>query len=133
MLALGGGVLVLLTVVLGAVYAALVRAEAAWRVWLGAVLFALTGWAALQYFLLPAVQPLVTEKGFTPEWYALSFAVYGAVLGALLALRGRDREVAATAPATAPAAAPSRPAETPGDQSDIDAWRERMRRLREEG
>jgi glucose/arabinose dehydrogenase len=134
---LGVGVLVVLTVVLGAVYAALVRADAPWRVALGALLFALTGWALLQYFLLPAIQPLVTEKGFTPEWYALSFAVYGLVLGALLALRGRGE--ARVAPAAAPAA-PAAPAAAPpaeprptdaGAQSDIEAWRERMRQLRE--
>ncbi len=124
--ALGVGVLVVLTVVLGMVFAALVRAEAAWRVWLAAVLFALTDWAALQYFLLPLVQPLVTEKGFTPEWYALSFAVYGAVLGALLAGRGRDER---QQPMVA-APAPGRPSEATG-QSDIDAWRERMRRMRD--
>jgi hypothetical protein len=126
----GVGVVVVLTVVLGAVFAALVRADAAWRVWLAAVLFALTGWALLQYFLLPLVQPLVTEKGFTPEWYALSFGVYGAVLGALLALRGPREDVAPAAPAAVP---PSQPAaQTPAGESDIDAWRERMRQLREQ-
>jgi hypothetical protein len=98
---------VLAGVVLGAVFAALVRAEAAWRVALAAVLFALTGWALLQYFRLPLVQPLVTEKGFTPEWYALSSP--STARGRLLALRG-GREPA---------------------QSDLDAWRERMRQIRE--
>ncbi|HEX6595821.1 MAG TPA: hypothetical protein VF045_02730 [Acidimicrobiales bacterium] len=128
--ALGVGVLVVLTVALGAVFAALVRAQSAWRVALAAVLFSLTGWAALQYFILPLVQPLVTEKGFTPEWYALSFAVYGVVLGALMALRGGGEPPAATTPAAATPSQPSRSTET-GAQSDIEAWRERMRGLRE--
>jgi hypothetical protein len=110
------------------VFAALVRAQAAWRVALAAVLFALTGWALLQYFLLPLVQPLVTEKGFTPEWYALSFAVYGAVLGALLALRGgRDAPVGAVpvaaGPAPAPRAAPQSRELT--QEERIDEWRRR--------
>jgi hypothetical protein len=125
---LGVGVLVVLTVALGMVFAALVRSQSPWRVWLAAVLFALTGWALLQYFLLPAVQPLVTEKGFTPEWYALSFAVYGAVLGGLLAARGRVQEQVVVVGRTADA----RPDEATERQSDIEAWRERMRRLRDD-
>jgi hypothetical protein len=128
--ALGVGVLVVLTVVLGTIYAALVRAPQPWRIALGALLFALTGWAALQYFLLPVVQPLVTEKGFTPEWYALSFGVYGAVLGALLALRGRPGPEAEGV--RVPAATPPEPTVPSGDPA-MEAWQERMRRLREQG
>ena len=138
----GVGVLVVLTVLLGVVFAALVRAPSRARVWLAAVLFALTGWALLQYFLLPLVQPLVTEKGFTPEWYALSFAVYGVVLGGLLAMRPNQAEVAAgPAPAgPAPAGPPgSRPAAQPppqpspqqGPTSAAQEWEERMRQIRE--
>ena len=125
---LGVGVLLVLTVVLGAAFAALVRAQAAWRVVLAAVLFALTAWALLQYFLLPLIQPLVTEKGFTPEWYAISFAVFGLVLGALLAFRGgRDapveRVAAPAGPARARRAAPeSRPLT---QEERIDEWRRR--------
>jgi glucose/arabinose dehydrogenase len=135
----GAGVLVVLTVALGVVFAAVVRAAAAWRVFLAAVLFALTGWAALQYFLLPLFQPLITEKGFPPEWYALSFGVYGLVLGALLALRGgRDEATAAAGPAPrstpdtrpGPAHGPS-PAQPSAEQSNMDAWEEAMRRMRE--
>jgi glucose/arabinose dehydrogenase len=118
---LGVGVLLVLTVVLGVVFAALVRAEARWRVALAGLLFGLTGWALLQYFLLPLVQPLVTEKGFTPEWYALSFGVYGLVLGALLALRGgRDEPMRA-----APAAPRSAPAREPTQEERIEEWRRR--------
>jgi len=128
---LGVAVLVVLTVVLGVVFAVLVRAEAPWRVALAGVLFALTGWAALQYFLLPLVQPLVTEKGFTPEWYALSFGVYGLVLGVLLAGRGRragPRERVVTAPAAAPvAAAAPRPRQEP-EATQEQRWEEWRRR-----
>ncbi|HVL05136.1 MAG TPA: PQQ-dependent sugar dehydrogenase [Acidimicrobiales bacterium] len=123
---LGVAVLLVLTVALGAVFGALVRAQARWRVALAGLLFALTGWALLQYFLLPLVQPLVTEKGFTPEWYALSFGVYGLVLGALMALRGGDGERAVRAPAAAPAApAAARPAREQTQEERIEEWRRR--------
>jgi len=81
------GVLVLLalTALLGALFAGLLRTACPWRVVVAGLLFGLTGWAALQYVVLPVIQPLVTEKGFPPSWYAGSFAVYGLGLGALLA------------------------------------------------
>lgn len=80
-------VLVVLTVLLGAVFAVLVRARRRVRMAIAGLLFGLSGWALLQYFVLPLLFPLVTEKGFPPQWYALSFGLYGLVLGALLALR----------------------------------------------
>lgn len=120
-------VLVVLTVALGALFAFLIRAEAPPRVLLAGILFALTGWAALQYFLLAALFPLVTEKGFTPDRYALSFAVYGAVLGALVAippLGGRPprqrRERVPREPAATVAARPAR-AET--QEERLERWR----------
>jgi hypothetical protein len=121
------GVLMVLTVVLGVVFAAVVRAQAPWRVALAGLLYALTGWALLQYFLLPLIQPLVTEKGFTPEWYALSFGVYGLVLGALLAVRGgRDGERASRAPApAAPAARRATPAREQTQEERVEEWRRR--------
>jgi glucose/arabinose dehydrogenase len=139
----GVGVLVVLTVALGAVFAVLLRTAAKWRIWLAAVLFALTGWALLQYFLLPLVQPLVTEKGFTPEWYALSFGVYGIVLGALLALRPGEEPPPAAAPPPGPQptvqARPTRggpeqpaPPSAQGPTSAEQEWMERMRQLREQ-
>ncbi|MDQ4133016.1 MAG: PQQ-dependent sugar dehydrogenase, partial [Actinomycetota bacterium] len=63
-------VLVVLTVALGVVFAALLRARQRARIALAGLLFGLTGWALLQYFLLPAVFPLVVDKGFPPRWYA---------------------------------------------------------------
>ena len=87
--ALGAVVLVVLTVALGALFGALFRTHSRWRLWAAAVAYSLAGWALLQYVVLPVIQPLVTEKGFTPPWYALSFGVYGIVLGAVLAFTHR--------------------------------------------
>lgn len=96
-------VLVVLTVALGAVFGALVRARPRARIFLAGLLFALTGWALLQYFLLPLLFPLVTDKGFTPRWYAVTFGVYGLVLGALVAaLRPPEPAVAAATPGRRP-------------------------------
>jgi|GEM_PF-237531 len=81
------GVLVLLALaaVLGLVFTLLLRTREPWRILLGGLLYGLTVWALLQYFVLPLLFPLVTEKGFPPMWYALSFGVFGLALGALLA------------------------------------------------
>lgn len=125
-------VLLVLAVVLGLVFASLVRAEAPPRVFLAAVLFALTGWALLQYFVLPALFPLVTEKGFTPQWYALSFGVYGVVLGALVAVPPRRSPARPgpppPAPTPTPATAPvarARPQEATTDAERWEQWRQR--------
>lgn len=83
----GTVVLVVLTVLLGLFFALLVRARGSVRMAITGLLFGLTGWALLQYFVLPLLFPLVTEKGFPPQWYGLSFALYGLVLGVLVALR----------------------------------------------
>lgn len=83
----GAAVLVALTVSLGVVFALLVRARQRPRVAAAGLLFGLSGWALLQFFVLPLLFPLVTEKGFPPQWYALSFGLYGLVLGALVAWR----------------------------------------------
>lgn len=41
---------------------------------------------------LPVLQPLITERGFPPQCYAISFVVFGLVLGLLLAYVGRKRQ-----------------------------------------
>jgi glucose/arabinose dehydrogenase len=120
-------VLVVLTVALGVVFALLVRAAQRVRVAVAGLLFGLTGWALLQYFVLPVLFPLVVDKGFPPRWYAATFAVYGLVLGALLALR--PPAGAATVPATARAApapaapAPASPTATLSQEERIERWR----------
>jgi glucose/arabinose dehydrogenase len=78
-------VLLVLTAILGLGFTLLLRTHARWRQLLAGLLFGLTAWALLQYFVLPILFPLVTEKGFPPLWYAMSFGVFGFALGALLA------------------------------------------------
>ena len=134
--------LVVLTVALGAVFGALVRAPQRVRIFLAGVLFALTGWALLQYFVLPVLFPLVADKGFTPKWYAVSFGVYGVVLGALVALLPPSRTETAGVPTGPPPGGPPRGGPPPpggppprdprpATQTQVDEWSERMRQLRE--
>ncbi|HVM06078.1 MAG TPA: PQQ-dependent sugar dehydrogenase [Acidimicrobiales bacterium] len=127
--AVGAVVLLAVTALGGLAFAFLLRASSRLRVLVAGVLFGLTVWALLQYFGFPLVQPLVTEKGFPPQWYAASFAVYGLVLGALVAAGG-ERETGGDgggggAPSPAPAPAPSA-----GDRTVRDAERERMEEWR---
>ena len=132
-------VLVVLTVALGAVFGALIRAPQRVRILLAGLLFALTGWALLQYFLLPVLFPLVTDKGFTPKWYAVTFGVYGLVLGTLVALLPPALGGAAASagppgpgePPPGPPPGPPPPGPGPASQSQVDEWSERMRQLRE--
>jgi len=79
--------LLVLAVALGALFALVLRTNSRARVAGAGVLFGLFVWALLQYFLLPLAFPLVTEKGFPPEWYAASFGIFGLTLGALMASR----------------------------------------------
>ena len=85
-------VVVVLGAILGALFASFLRADGRGRVVLAGLLFGLTVFVLLQYFALPVIQPLIPQRGFTPEWYAASFAVFGVALGGLLAWLGRDRE-----------------------------------------
>ncbi len=75
--------LLILAVILGALFTFVLRAANQVRIVGGGVLYGLFVWAVLQYFLLPLLFPLVTDKGFPPEWYAASFGVFGLTLGAL--------------------------------------------------
>jgi glucose/arabinose dehydrogenase len=95
-------VVLVLTAVLGAVFAWLLRQRDPARMLLAGLLYGLAVWALLQYIVLPLVFPLVAEKGFPPLWYAITFAVYGVTLGALFAYASpRLRYVAPSAePAT---------------------------------
>ncbi|MBI5670741.1 MAG: PQQ-dependent sugar dehydrogenase [Chloroflexi bacterium] len=93
---LGLIVVLVLTALLGLVFAALLRTRRPERMVLAGFLYGLAVWALLQYFILPLLFPLVAEKGFPPLWYAITFAVYGLVLGALFTLRARP--VAITTP-----------------------------------
>ena len=121
-------VLVVLTVALGVLFATLLRARQRLRIVLAGLLFGLTGWALLQYFLSPALFPLVVDKGFPPRWYAATFAVSGLVLGAAVAFLA-PAVGAAPAPAGAgPAPAAPPPAtgrQAPSERERIEQWRQR--------
>jgi hypothetical protein len=73
-----------LTSLLGLVFAALLRTSKPARIVLAGFFYGLTAWALLQYFVLPLLFPLVSDKGFPPFWYAVAFGIYGLALGALL-------------------------------------------------
>ena len=87
------GILVLLTLsaVLGILFAMLARTSQPIRLLGGGLAFGLAGWAALQWFVLPLLFPLVSDKGFPPNWYALSFATFGVALAALVMTRRARR------------------------------------------
>jgi glucose/arabinose dehydrogenase len=82
-------VLLVLTGIGGGIFNYINKSSSNRRIFAG-LLFGLTVWALLQYLLLPIIQPLVTEKGFPPVWYAASFAVYGLVLGIINYLRSSN-------------------------------------------
>ncbi|MGH8913198.1 MAG: PQQ-dependent sugar dehydrogenase, partial [Acidimicrobiia bacterium] len=84
-------VVLILTGLLGPLFGFLVGAREPWRVILGGLLYGLTVFGLLQYALLPPLFPLVAEKGFPPLWYGVVFAVFGLILGLLIALM-RDSE-----------------------------------------
>jgi hypothetical protein len=80
---LGLLVVVVLTGLLGGLYALLSRAEQPGHVPLSGLFYGLTTWGVLQYLLLPASFPPVAEMGFPPLWYGGALAVYGLTLGLL--------------------------------------------------
>lgn len=76
-------VVVVLGALLGALFMRLLHTNVNWRVVLGGLFYGLTIWGLLQYALLPALFPLVAEKGFPPFWYGVAFALYGLALGVI--------------------------------------------------
>jgi glucose/arabinose dehydrogenase len=78
-------VVLVLTSLLGLLFTAFLRTNRPSRIILAALFYGLTIWALLQYFVLPLLFPLVSDKGFPPFWYAVAFGIYGLALGALLA------------------------------------------------
>lgn len=85
----GLAVVLVLTGLLGMLYASVTRVSQVWRVVLGGLAYGLTVWALLQYFVLAELFPLVAEKGFPPLWYGVAFGIYGLTLGALFAVVGQ--------------------------------------------
>jgi glucose/arabinose dehydrogenase len=80
-------VVLVLSSLLGLVFAALLRTNKPGRIVLAGFFYGLTIWALLQYFVFPLLFPLVSDKGFPPFWYAVVFGIYGLALGALFARR----------------------------------------------
>jgi glucose/arabinose dehydrogenase len=76
-------VLVVLSAVLGLVFGLLLRRDGL-RAVVAGLLYGVGVWLALQSFVLPWLFPLVSDKGFPPTWYAVSFGLFGLLLGALL-------------------------------------------------
>ena len=85
------------------------------------------GWAIIQYVICSALFPLVVEKGYPPRWYAASFAVYGLVLGVLVALLPGRQDGGGGGGAPRPTPAPVSRGAT--GEEDFD---ERIRRWREQ-
>lgn len=78
-------VVLVLTAILGALFAWLLRRHEPGRIVIAGLFYGSAVWALLQYFVLPLLFPLVAQKGFPPLWYAITFAIYGLVLGILFA------------------------------------------------
>jgi glucose/arabinose dehydrogenase len=87
-------VLLVLTAVLGLIFAWLLRPRTALHSVIAGVLFGLTFWMLLQHVLGPWLFPLVSDKGFPPLWYAISFGLYGLILGLLLSRAPGPRDLA---------------------------------------
>lgn len=79
-------VLLMVTSFIGSGFALLGKSQGSKQL-LSGVFYGLGIWTLLQYVIWPALFPIVVEKGFPPHWYAISFALYGAVLGYLSSYR----------------------------------------------
>jgi glucose/arabinose dehydrogenase len=86
-------VVLVLTALLGWLFTLFLRTNQPGSIMLAGLFYGLTIWALLQYFVLPLLFPLVSDKGFPPFWYAVAFGIYGLVLGALLANRPARRRI----------------------------------------
>ncbi|HLL60305.1 MAG TPA: hypothetical protein VK338_01180 [Candidatus Nitrosocosmicus sp.] len=84
-------VVIILTAVLGVIFEFLRRTDDRIKAILGGLFFGLTVWSIHQYFIFPLLQPLITEKGFPPLWYAVSFAIFGMTLGSLINTKKKRR------------------------------------------
>jgi hypothetical protein len=105
-------VLLLLAALLGSLFAFILR-RGGMRAVAAGVAYGLLVWALLRRMVLPAMFPLVSDKGFPPAWYAIPWSIYGLVLGIglMLLARGRSRRrgvEGADTPARTAADLPSR-------------------------
>jgi glucose/arabinose dehydrogenase len=81
----GTVVLLVLGSVLGIVFSLLARSRNRLRIVAAGLLFGLAVWSAAQWLVLPALFPLISDKGLPPAWLAASLAVLGVVLGLVAA------------------------------------------------
>lgn len=86
----GSLVLLALSTALAFLFNLVVRTTNPIKLLISSVLFGLTVWAVLQYFIFPYLFPLITEKGFPPNWYAVTFSVLGLALGLIKLMRHQD-------------------------------------------
>jgi hypothetical protein len=84
---LGLIVLLALTAVLGAIFTFIGRSNNSLRTVASAIFYSLSGWVLLQYIIFPVISPIIVEKGFPPNWFALAFAIYGTALGLIQVVR----------------------------------------------
>jgi glucose/arabinose dehydrogenase len=89
---IGSVVLLLLSVILAFVFNLIVGTRSVLKLLLAAILFGLSSWALVQYFIFPYLSPLVTEKGFPPMWYAVTFANLGLMLGLIRATKSSGKD-----------------------------------------
>ena len=82
----GLGVLVALGAALGVAFSLLVRVPNPLRIVLAGALLGLAVWSVAQWLVLPALFPLVSDKGLPPFWLATSLALLGSVMGVVGAL-----------------------------------------------
>lgn len=85
----GSIALLALAVILAIIFNSFVRTTNIAKLIISSILFGLTVWMVVQYFVFPYFFPLITEKGFPPNWYAVTFGVLGLSLG-LIRLANTD-------------------------------------------
>jgi glucose/arabinose dehydrogenase len=78
-------VLAVMGVAAGLAFALLLRTRTRWRIVLAGLLFGLALWAAAQWLVLPALFPLISDKGLPPAWLAATLSVLGTTLGVVAA------------------------------------------------
>lgn len=79
--------------ILGGVFTTVLATKNIGKIILGGILFGLAVWVILQYLIFPNFLPVFIEKGLPPLWLATAFAIYGLVLGELIAYSHHWRNI----------------------------------------
>jgi glucose/arabinose dehydrogenase len=93
------GLVVLLGIggALGLLFSLLVGPHSPLRIAVAGLLLGLFAWSAAQWLVLPALFPLISDKGLPPGWLAISLALLGLVMGLVAAgLRRRTKFASAS-------------------------------------